>query len=168
MCSSCRDKFRKKDKIFFFWTRRKLTHKSKHISFSIFVWIVLHLYLTYISELPFYLDPAMASTAPTFPPTSSIKHFTRSQTLPSIPNHYKLPTQLDPNIISSATIPTVDISVLTSGSTVQRSQAVRELGEACRNWGFFQVSLCQSLILLFLSSSYPKDINPILRFIIFI
>lgn len=37
------------------------------------------------------------------------------------------------------TIPTIDFSLLTSGSTQQRCEVIRSIGDACREWGFFQV-----------------------------
>ncbi|KAL6859079.1 hypothetical protein ACP4OV_018081 [Aristida adscensionis] len=36
-------------------------------------------------------------------------------------------------------VPVVDLGVLVNGTADQRSQAVRDLGRACRDWGFFMV-----------------------------
>ncbi|KAG2680222.1 hypothetical protein I3760_11G088000 [Carya illinoinensis] len=36
-------------------------------------------------------------------------------------------------------IPTIDFSLLTSGTPEQRSKIVNDLGKACRDWGFFVV-----------------------------
>lgn len=36
-------------------------------------------------------------------------------------------------------IPTIDFSLLTSGNPDQRSKVVNDLGNACRDWGFFMV-----------------------------
>ncbi|KAG2703882.1 hypothetical protein I3843_06G149500 [Carya illinoinensis] len=36
-------------------------------------------------------------------------------------------------------IPVIDFSLLTSGTPHQRSQAIQELGKACKDWGFFML-----------------------------
>jgi isopenicillin N synthase-like dioxygenase len=36
-------------------------------------------------------------------------------------------------------IPVVDLDVLVNGDAAQRSEAIRHLGRACEEWGFFMV-----------------------------
>ena len=36
-------------------------------------------------------------------------------------------------------IPIIDFSLLTSGNPEQRSDVIKDLGNACREWGFFMV-----------------------------
>jgi len=36
-------------------------------------------------------------------------------------------------------IPTIDFSQLTSSNPNERSKAIQQLGDACRDWGFFMV-----------------------------
>ena len=49
-----------------------------------------------------------------------------------------------------ARVPTVDFSLITTGTPDQRSKVIQLLGHACREWGFFVVTL----LLLRRSSSY--------------
>ncbi|KAG9450747.1 hypothetical protein H6P81_010712 [Aristolochia fimbriata] len=77
----------------------------------------------------------------------TVKHLTDScTTLTALPSKYVLPrTEEDPSVSvltassSDLSIPTIDFSLLTSGTAAQRSQVIRELGDACREWGFFIV-----------------------------
>ncbi|KAJ0025493.1 hypothetical protein Pint_08400 [Pistacia integerrima] len=60
--------------------------------------------------------------------------------LQSVPSNYVFPENHDDCIISEEeTIPTIDYSLLTSGSPEQRSKVIHKLGIACREWGFFTV-----------------------------
>lgn len=36
-------------------------------------------------------------------------------------------------------IPTIDFSLLTEGSSIQQSKVISDLGKACEEWGFFMV-----------------------------
>lgn len=63
--------------------------------------------------------------------------------LKSIPSKYVVPTNshdfgvlLEPEEV----IPSIDLSLLTSGSPDQRSRVVQQIGYACREWGFFMVT----------------------------
>jgi hypothetical protein len=38
-------------------------------------------------------------------------------------------------------IPVVDFDVLVNGAADQRAQAIRDIGRACEDWGFFMVRL---------------------------
>jgi hypothetical protein len=40
-------------------------------------------------------------------------------------------------------IPVVDLDVLANGEADQRSEAIRDLGRACAEWGFFMVPTTQ-------------------------
>ncbi|GMP80384.1 hypothetical protein CsSME_00035501 [Camellia sinensis var. sinensis] len=49
-------------------------------------------------------------------------------------------SQEDDTILSQEeAIPTIDFSLLTSGDPVQRSKVIQDIGNACRDWGFFMV-----------------------------
>ncbi|KAK9163889.1 hypothetical protein Syun_004791 [Stephania yunnanensis] len=77
----------------------------------------------------------------------SVKALIESTTLTSIPPNYAYNTTsntcnqqnaIDP-VELEGQIPTIDYSMLVSGSGQQRSQCVQQVGEACRDWGFFYV-----------------------------
>ncbi|XP_068639139.1 2-oxoglutarate-dependent dioxygenase 19-like [Aristolochia californica] len=73
-------------------------------------------------------------------PSSTVKHLTDSFTLTELPLRYVLPATEDPLVRApSVSIPTIDFSLFSSGNPAQRSQVVRDLGDACREWGFFMV-----------------------------
>ncbi|XP_058096956.1 2-oxoglutarate-dependent dioxygenase 19-like [Magnolia sinica] len=74
--------------------------------------------------------------------TACLKDLAESYTLTSIPSNYAYSSPeavhlTDP--VLSQEIPTIDLSLLTKGTPDQRSQIVRDLGQACREWGFFMV-----------------------------
>ncbi|CAL5414994.1 unnamed protein product [Camellia sinensis] len=49
-------------------------------------------------------------------------------------------SQEDDTVLSQEeAIPTIDFSLLTSGDPVQRSKVIQDIGNACRDWGFFMV-----------------------------
>jgi isopenicillin N synthase-like dioxygenase len=57
-------------------------------------------------------------------------------------------------------IPVVDLDVLANGDADQRSEAIRHLGRACEDWGFFMVStteICRILCdrILIVQSIHP-------------
>ncbi|MBA0631666.1 hypothetical protein Godav_000521 [Gossypium davidsonii] len=98
----------------------------------------------------------MATTAPTGSPLSqpslthpppprkltTVKALSESPGLSSIPSIYTFPKQTyhEPVSDTKEPIPTIDFSLLTSSHPGQRSKTIRELGKACRNWGFFMVT----------------------------
>ncbi|MFQ6649354.1 hypothetical protein Gotur_023013 [Gossypium turneri] len=98
----------------------------------------------------------MATTAPTGSPLSqpslthpppprkltTVKALSESSGLSSIPSIYIFPKQTyhEPVSDTKEPIPTIDFSLLTSSHPGQRSKTIRELGKACRNWGFFMVT----------------------------
>jgi hypothetical protein len=48
----------------------------------------------------------------------------------------------DPAVPDSGTgIPVVDFDALVNGAAEQRAQAVRDVGRACQDWGFFMVCM---------------------------
>lgn len=71
---------------------------------------------------------------------SSVKELIETSCLTSIPSKYVLPPDPHDIIVSEAeVIPTIDLSLFTSGTPDQRSNVIQELGHACREWGFFMV-----------------------------
>ncbi|KAL2477451.1 2-oxoglutarate (2OG) and Fe(II)-dependent oxygenase superfamily protein [Forsythia ovata] len=84
----------------------------------------------------------MASTAPIQPSKlTSIKKLSESPNLNSIPSNYAYYN--DPHDICASepqdSIPTIDISLLTSGNPDHKSKAIQDLNKACEEWGFFMV-----------------------------
>ena len=70
----------------------------------------------------------------------SVKAQLESNSLTSVPSKYVFPKSSDDYISSeSEIIPTIDLSMLTSGTPDQRSKVIQEIGNACREWGFFMV-----------------------------
>ncbi|GJN15924.1 hypothetical protein PR202_gb02871 [Eleusine coracana subsp. coracana] len=63
----------------------------------------------------------------------------------SPPKHTNGEHNCHPSVLSTGgnddggSIPVVDFSILINGTADQRSQAVRDLGRACEDWGFFMV-----------------------------
>ncbi|XP_077213203.1 2-oxoglutarate-dependent dioxygenase 19-like isoform X2 [Tasmannia lanceolata] len=83
------------------------------------------------------LDPLKHSTFL----VGSLKHLSETNLLTSVPSNYTF-TPLEttnPDPILDDEIPTIDFSILTTGTPDQRSQIVRDLGTACQEWGFFMV-----------------------------
>ncbi|XP_041014517.1 2-oxoglutarate-dependent dioxygenase 19-like [Juglans microcarpa x Juglans regia] len=69
-----------------------------------------------------------------------IKKLAESPGLTSIPSLYSYTTNPKDQAVSEDpedSIPVIDFSILTSGTPHQRSQAIEELGKACKDWGFF-------------------------------
>lgn len=66
-----------------------------------------------------------------------------STSIPSNYNHSSCTTTHSKadstDLVVEEEIPTIDFSLLTSSSPVQRSKIVQELGMACQDWGFFMV-----------------------------
>ncbi|PON55419.1 Oxoglutarate/iron-dependent dioxygenase [Trema orientale] len=75
---------------------------------------------------------------------SSVKQLVESGCVKSsVPSSYVFPGDPDYNSIVSDEaegIPTIDFSLLTSGNPDQRSKVIKDLGNACREWGFFMVT----------------------------
>lgn len=70
----------------------------------------------------------------------SVKELVESGSLKSVPPNYVIAKSSGDCICSEAeTIPTIDFSLLTSGTPDQRSKAIQDIGNACREWGFFMV-----------------------------
>lgn len=73
---------------------------------------------------------------------SSVKQLVESGCIASIPSKYVFTRSLDetPTLPQpEAIIPVIDFSLLTSGNAEQRTKAIKDLGKACREWGFFMV-----------------------------
>lgn len=74
---------------------------------------------------------------------SSVKQLVESGCVKSVPLPYVFPRNHDYNnaIVSDEEeeIPIIDFSLLASGNPDQRSKVIKDLGNACREWGFFMV-----------------------------
>ncbi|KAF5444206.1 hypothetical protein F2P56_036699 [Juglans regia] len=71
---------------------------------------------------------------------TTCKKLAESPGLTSIPSLYTYNTNPKDEAISEDPedpIPVIDLSLLTSGTPHQQSQAIQELGKACKDWGFF-------------------------------
>ncbi|XP_057798921.1 2-oxoglutarate-dependent dioxygenase 19-like [Salvia miltiorrhiza] len=66
---------------------------------------------------------------------SFVKALAESSTLKSIPSHFTFAT--DSKGSHSDSLPIIDFSLLNSTDPHQRSQTLRHLDDACREWGFF-------------------------------
>ncbi|XP_021825024.1 protein DMR6-LIKE OXYGENASE 2-like isoform X2 [Prunus avium] len=74
---------------------------------------------------------------------ASIKRLAASAALSSVPSEYtytKNPNEQGDANDPEHSIPTIDFALLTSGSPDQRAKVIEELGRACEEWGFFQVT----------------------------
>ncbi|XP_059454766.1 2-oxoglutarate-dependent dioxygenase 19-like [Corylus avellana] len=70
----------------------------------------------------------------------SIKSQVESGCLTSVPPKYVFDKSSSNCISSEAeTIPTIDVSLLTFGTPDQRSKVIQDIGNACRDWGFFMI-----------------------------
>ncbi|XVF67257.1 hypothetical protein PTKIN_Ptkin10aG0106100 [Pterospermum kingtungense] len=91
---------------------------------------------------PLVSQPSEA-TAMSHPPPkrTSIKALAELPGLSSIPSIYNFSTDPNDEALSDTTesIPIIDFSLLTSTIPHERSKAIRELGKACQDWGFFMV-----------------------------
>ncbi|GAV83244.1 2OG-FeII_Oxy domain-containing protein/DIOX_N domain-containing protein [Cephalotus follicularis] len=70
-----------------------------------------------------------------------VKGLVESKTLTSVPSKYVF-RGIDAKegiSLEAETIPTIDFSMLTSGTPDQRSKVIQDIGYACREWGFFMV-----------------------------
>ncbi|KAI3891989.1 hypothetical protein MKX03_035030, partial [Papaver bracteatum] len=69
----------------------------------------------------------------------------KSTNLISVPSEYAFPAKpedlnmLSEKNVEQVTIPVIDFSFLTSGSSDQRCKIIEDLRNACRDWGFFMV-----------------------------
>ncbi|KAK9989001.1 hypothetical protein SO802_029240 [Lithocarpus litseifolius] len=73
---------------------------------------------------------------------TSIKKLAESPGLTSVPSTYAFTNCPNDQAVSEDpedSIPVIDFSLLTSGTPEQRSQVIQELGQACKDWGFFKV-----------------------------
>ncbi|KAK4563907.1 hypothetical protein RGQ29_006119 [Quercus rubra] len=73
-----------------------------------------------------------------------IKKVAESPGLTSVPASYAFtpsPSPSDQAVSEDPedSIPVIDFSLLTSGTPDQRSQLIQQLGQACKDWGFFKV-----------------------------
>uniref|UniRef100_A0A2N9J4K5 Non-haem dioxygenase N-terminal domain-containing protein n=1 Tax=Fagus sylvatica TaxID=28930 RepID=A0A2N9J4K5_FAGSY len=71
-----------------------------------------------------------------------IKQLAESPGLTSIPSNYAFTTNPDDQAVSEEPedlLPVIDFSLLTSGTPHQRSKIIQELGQACKDWGFFML-----------------------------
>ncbi|KAK6156807.1 hypothetical protein DH2020_011055 [Rehmannia glutinosa] len=86
-----------------------------------------------------------SAAAPPSPPSNitSVKKLSESPNLNSIPSNYayytNYPTETNIASNSDDSIPTIDLSLLTSDNPDQRSKAIQDLDKACQEWGFFMV-----------------------------
>ncbi|XP_014490680.1 protein DMR6-LIKE OXYGENASE 2-like isoform X2 [Vigna radiata var. radiata] len=71
----------------------------------------------------------------------SVKELVESSTMKSVPSNYichKTPEDFMLNY-ETENIPTIDFLQLTSSNPNERSNAIQQLGDACRDWGFFML-----------------------------
>lgn len=84
---------------------------------------------------------SMAATAPPHRRGSTVKSLSESPNLSSIPSNYVHVN--DPSEAAASdpdgSIPTVDLSLLTSDDPERKSRAIEDLDRACQEWGFFMV-----------------------------
>jgi len=70
----------------------------------------------------------------------SVKELVESNSVRSVPSNYiSLKSPEDSILYETENIPTIDFSRLTSSNAFERSKEIQQLGDACRNWGFFMV-----------------------------
>lgn len=88
----------------------------------------------------------MAAKAPLPPPpvVTCVRKLSESPDyLNSIPLNYAYYTDTTTGQTAASdpgdSIPTIDLSLLTSSNPDQRSKAIQDLGKACEEWGFFMV-----------------------------
>ncbi|KAK7301150.1 hypothetical protein RJT34_12011 [Clitoria ternatea] len=71
---------------------------------------------------------------------NSVKELVESNCLKSVPSNYIcLKNSEDSILCETQNIPTIDFSKLTSSNPNERSTAIQQLGDACRDWGFFML-----------------------------
>ncbi|KAK4563910.1 hypothetical protein RGQ29_006121 [Quercus rubra] len=71
-----------------------------------------------------------------------IKKVAESPGLTFVPSSYAFTPSPNDQAVSEDpedSIPIIDFSLLTSGTPDQRSQLIQELGQACKDWGFFKL-----------------------------
>ncbi|KAH1030986.1 hypothetical protein J1N35_043160 [Gossypium stocksii] len=85
-------------------------------------------------------QPSLSHPPP--PKLTTVKALSESPGLSSIPSIYTIPKQPNHELVSDTKepIPTIDFSLLISSNPDERSKTIRELGKACRDWGFFMVT----------------------------
>ena len=54
-------------------------------------------------------------------------------------HHHHLQASVLEHHADQEQIPTIDFSLITSSNPLQRSKAIKDLGKACEDWGFFIV-----------------------------
>jgi len=71
----------------------------------------------------------------------SVKELVESSTTMSVPSNYVCHKTPEDSMLYYETenIPTIDFHQLTSSNPNERSKAIQQLGDACRDWGFFMV-----------------------------
>ncbi|KAG4954812.1 hypothetical protein JHK87_040406 [Glycine soja] len=71
----------------------------------------------------------------------SIKELVESNCLKSVPSNYFCLKNPEDSILyyEADNIPTIDFSQLTSSNLNERSKGIQQLGNACRDWGFFKL-----------------------------
>lgn len=71
--------------------------------------------------------------------------------LSCVPQSYVIPSLHRPNLAPNyANIATIDLAALKNGSSTSRLNVIQELGDACRRFGFFQVSFFVLIYLIIL------------------
>ncbi|XP_027939109.1 protein DMR6-LIKE OXYGENASE 1-like [Vigna unguiculata] len=71
----------------------------------------------------------------------SVKELVESSSMKSVPSNYVCHKTPEDNLLNYETesIPTIDFLQLTSSNPIERSKAIQQLGDACRDWGFFML-----------------------------
>ncbi|TYG85446.1 hypothetical protein ES288_A13G054800v1 [Gossypium darwinii] len=89
-------------------------------------------------------QPSLTHPPPPPRKLTTVKALSESPGLSSIPSIYTFLKQPyhEPVSDTEEPIPTIDFSLLTSSLPDERSKTIRELGKACRDWGFFMVYIC--------------------------
>ena len=106
----------------------------------------LYLSLSFsLSESSMAAIPQPSQPSPTqISKITYIKKVAESPGLTSVPASYAFtpsPSPSDQAVSEDPedSIPVIDFSLLTSGTPDQRSQLIQQLGQACKDWGFFKV-----------------------------
>lgn len=78
---------------------------------------------------------------------NSVKQLVETTTPTFIPPEYIYQRDSSDDVVSlDYEIPTIDLSLLTYGNKDQQATVVQDIGNACREWGFFMVTMLTFLL----------------------